>query len=118
MLIKIVKSKGHKDRYVPLSEYILILLRNYFKEYKPEIYLFNGQKTLNYSSTSCNKLVKKYIDNKYTFHTIRHSCFTHMLESGIDIKIIKELAGHSNIKTTEIYLHLSNKFISKIKTNI
>jgi len=116
MLIKIINSKGSKDRYVPLSNYILSLLRKYYLKYKPEIYLFNGQTKLQYSSTSCNKIVKKYIDNKYTFHTLRHSCFTHMIENGIDIKIIKDIAGHENIKTTEKYIKLSKKYISNIET--
>ena len=116
MLIKITNSKGGKDRYVPLSNYILILLREYYKKFKPDIYLFNGQSKLKYSPTSCNKLVKKYINTKYTFHSLRHSCFTHMIENGIDIKIIKEIAGHENIITTEKYIKLSNKFISSINT--
>jgi len=116
MLIKIVNSKGGKDRFVPLSDYILSLLRKYYLKYKPEIYLFNGQTKLQYSSTSCNKLVKKYIEEKYTFHSLRHSCFTHMIENGIDIKIIQDIAGHENIKTTEKYIKLSKKYISNVKT--
>ena len=116
MLIKISNSKGGKDRYVPLSVYILSLLRLYYKTYNPTTYLFNGQTKLQYSSTSCNKLVKKYINDKYSFHTLRHSCFTHMIENGIDIKIIQDIAGHEDIKTTEKYIKLSRKYISNIKT--
>jgi len=116
MLIKIINSKGSKDRYAPLSDYILSLLRLYYKTHKPKTYLFNGQTKLQYSSTSCNKIVKKYIDKKYSFHSLRHSCFTHMIENDIDIKIIKEIAGHEDIKTTEKYIKLSKKYISNIKT--
>jgi site-specific recombinase XerD len=118
MLIKIKQSKGKKDRYVPLSNNILILLRDYYNNYKPEEFLFNGQNKLQYSSTSCNKLVKKYISNKYHFHTLRHSCFTHLMESGTDLRIIQKIAGHSSSKTTEIYTHVSNKLLSNIKTPI
>lgn len=109
MIINIKQSKGRKDRLVPFSENNLDLLRIYFKEYKPIEYLFNGQNSLQYSTESCNKIVKKYIGIKYHFHTLRHSYATTLLESGIDIRIIQELLGHSNVKTTEIYTHVSTK---------
>lgn len=117
-IINILNSKGNKDRIVPLSENILKLLRNYYKIYKPKKYLFNGQNSLQYSSGSCNKIVKKYIGSEYSPHSLRHSCFTTMLESGIDLRTIQKIAGHSNIKTTTIYTHLNSKFLSKVKTPI
>lgn len=113
MIIFIKNSKGNKDRIVPLSENILFLLRKYYKKYKPIIYLFNGQKNIKYSKTSCNKLVKHYIGNDFHFHLLRHSCFTELTERGIDLRIIQKLAGHASSKTTEIYTHVSkNKLIS------
>lgn len=115
MIINIKNSKGRKDRIVPLSPNILNLLRNYYQEFKPKEYLFNGQNSLQYSSESCNMLVKKYIDTKYHFHLLRHSCFTHLIESGVDCRIIQKIAGHSNIKTTEIYTHVSTNILQKIK---
>lgn len=115
MLIHIKNSKGRKDRLVPLSSNVLNLLREYWKEYKPIEYLFNGQKSSKYSSSSCNAIVKKYINEKYHFHLLRHSCFTHLIENGTDCRIIQKIAGHSNIKTTEVYMQVSNIILSKIK---
>ena len=118
MIINIRQAKGKKDRIVPLSQTILELLREYFKQYKPKEYLFNGQNSLQYSSESCNKIVKKYLGEEYHFHLLRHSSFTSMLESGIDLRIIQKLAGHSSSKTTEIYTHVSTNILSKINLPI
>lgn len=114
MIINIKNSKGRKDRIVPLSPNILTLLRDYYQEFKPMEYLFNGQNSLQYSSESCNQLVKKYISPKYHFHLLRHSCFTHLIESGVDSRIIQKIAGHSNIKTTEIYMQVSTNILNKV----
>ena len=114
MLIHIKNSKGRKDRVVPLSENVLNILRDYFKEYKPKIYLFNGQFSDQYSSTSCNKIVKRYIGNDYHFHTLRHSNATALLEAGTDLRIIQKHLGHSSSKTTEIYTHVSNNILQKM----
>lgn len=113
-LILVENAKGNKDRYVPLSEKLLKTLREYFKEYRPIDYLFNGQKSLKYSTTSCNAIVKKYLGNQYHFHQLRHSSFTTMLESGTDIRIIQRIAGHKNVKTTQIYTHVSSQFLSQV----
>lgn len=118
MLIYINKSKGRKDRIVPLSQNVLWLLREYYKKYKPVDYLFNGQNSLQYSIGSCQKIFKKYIDSNDHIHTLRHSCFTNLLENGTDIRIIQKIAGHSNIKTTEIYTHISNNVLSKVNLPI
>ena len=114
MSIIIKQAKGKKDRILPLSSNMLILLRKYYKEYQPNVYLFNGQFSLQYSATSCNQLVKKYIGSQYHFHLLRHSCFTHLLESGIDLRIIQKMAGHSSSKTTEIYTHVSTQLLQNI----
>lgn len=114
MIINIRQAKGKKDRIVPLSEHILSLLREYYKSYHPKVYLFNGQDSLQYSSRSCNEIVKKYLGEDYHFHLLRHSCFTSLLESGTDIRIIQKIAGHSSSKTTEVYTHVSNQLLSKV----
>jgi integrase/recombinase XerD len=118
MLIHIKNAKGRKDRIVPLSKTVLELLRNYYKEYKPEEFLFNGQNTPQYSIGSCQKIYKKYIDSNSSIHTLRHSSFTNLLESGTDLRIIQKIAGHSSSKTTEIYTHVSNNMLSKVKLPI
>jgi len=118
MIINIRQAKGNKDRIVPLSENILILLREYYKEHKPKEHLFNGQNSLKYSHTSCNKIVKKYLGEQYHFHQLRHSSFTSLLEAGTDLRIIQKIAGHQNVKSTEIYTHVSNQTLSKVNLPI
>ena len=114
MIIHIKNAKGRKDRIVPLSQKVLNLLRDYFKEFKPKEYLFNGQTTNQYSIRSCQEIYKKYIDQSGHIHQLRHSCFTNLLENGTDLRIIQKIAGHSNVKTTEIYTHVSNQMLSKV----
>lgn len=118
MVITIRQSKGRKDRIVALSEKILDILRNYFKEYKPKEYLFNGQFDLQYSSTSCNQIVKKYLGKQYHFHLLRHSNATALLEAGTDLRIIQKHLGHASTKTTEIYTHVSTALLSKMQLPI
>jgi site-specific recombinase XerD len=118
MIIHIKNAKGKKDRIVPLSQRVLDLLRDYWKEYKPKEYLFNGQSGGKYSINSCQKIYKKYIDEASSIHTLRHSSFTNLLESGTDLRIIQKIAGHSSSKTTEIYTHVSNQLLSKVKLPI
>ena len=118
MIIIIKNAKGKKDRITPLSQNILELLRTYFKAFKPKIYLFNGQNSSQYSSGSCNQIAKKYLGKQYHFHLLRHSCFTTLLESGTDLRIIQKLAGHNSSKTTEIYTHVSTVLLNKIQLPI
>lgn len=114
MLIYIKNAKGRKDRVVPLSSNVLSLLREYFKQYRPVEFLFNGQKTKQYSIGSCQKIYKKYIEEKGHIHILRHSCATTLLENGTDLRIIQKILGHSNVKTTEIYTHVSTAILNKV----
>ncbi|MCK5730387.1 MAG: site-specific integrase [Draconibacterium sp.] len=121
MLIKISDGKGNKDRYTLLSTKLLEDLRIYYKEYKPNKWLFEGQTGGKYSAESVAKILKKAllrsgIRKKVTPHTLRHSFATHLLEQGIDLRYIQELLGHNNSKTTEIYTHVSNKQLGTIKS--
>jgi site-specific recombinase XerD len=121
MLIKINQGKGKKDRYVMLSEKLLLLLREYYKEYKPKEYMFEGQKGGKYSARSVQAIFKEAlrkskIKKEASVHTLRHSFATHLLESGSDIRIIQQLLGHSSIKTTQIYTQVSSLKISEIKS--
>ena len=118
MLVHIKNAKGRKDRVVPLSNKVLDLLRNYYKQYKPIEYLFNGQKSLQYSIKCCQNIYKKYIDKSTSIHTLRHSSATNLLENGTDIRIIQKILRHSNVKTTEIYAHVSNNILSNVKLPI
>ncbi len=113
MLITIKNGKGMKDRIVPLTEKILVLLRDYYKEYRPKEYLFEGQFGGQYSTGSCEKIIKKYIDDNVGFHLLRHSSFTSMLEGGTDLRVIQKIAGHRSSKTTEIYTHVSAQCLQR-----
>ena len=114
MLIHIKNAKGRKDRIVPLSQTVLDLFRVYYKQYKPKEYLFNGQNSVQYSIGSCQKIYKKYIDSASSIHCLRHSSATTLLENGTDVRIIQKILGHSNVKTTEIYTHVSNQILSRV----
>jgi site-specific recombinase XerD len=121
MQVFIERTKGKKDRYVNLPESILPQLRAYFTEYKPKVYLFEGQYGGQYSSRSAqqvfkNALLKAKINKTVGIHSLRHSFATHLLEQGTDIRFIQELLGHSDIKTTLLYTEVSDKSIRKIKS--
>ena len=118
MIIHIRNAKGKKDRVVPLSPTVLDLLREYWKSYKPNEYLFNGQSSNQYAVRSCQSIYKKYIDSNSSIHTLRHSSFTNLLENGTDLRIIQKIAGHSSSRTTEIYTHVSNAILSKVNLPI
>ncbi len=120
-VLLIRQGKGKNDRIVNLSPKLLELLRVYFKMYQPKTYLFEGQNTGQYSKRSVqqvfkNSLKKANISSPATVHTLRHSYATHLLENGTDIRIIKELLGHNDIKTTEIYTHITDVSKSKVKS--
>lgn len=120
MLIHIKQAKGKKDRYTLLSPAFVKILRDYYLAYKPEKYLFEGQKGGKYSNTSAQKVLKNAlfkagIRKKITLHSLRHSFATHLLEKGTDIRYIQELLGHSSPKTTMIYTHVTETSLKKIK---
>ncbi|NFG28831.1 integrase [Clostridium botulinum] len=122
MKIFVNKGKGNKDRYTILSQITLDVLRTYWKEYKPEEYLFPG-KLQNTPLTIRaielvvkNSLKKAGIKKKASLHTLRHSFATHLLEDGTDIFYIQKLLGHSSISTTTIYLHLRGIAYQTIKS--
>jgi integrase/recombinase XerD len=112
-LILIKCAKGKKDRLVTLSENIKKDIIAYQNTYKTKYYLFEGQDGGNYSPRSVQQifsaaLQKAQIETHATVHTLRHSYATHLIESGTDIRIVQELLGHSSLKTTEIYTHVTD----------
>jgi len=123
MLIKVENGKGGKDRYTLLSEKLLYELRQYYKEYQPKEYLFpsdfKGRTFLSYEtlrSTYEDARKKAGVNKGSGLHTLRHSFATHLLEAGCDLRKIQLLLGHKNLTTTMIYLHVSRKTLSKVKS--
>lgn len=121
MLIHVKGAKGKKDRYTILSKKVLDILRSYYLQFKPNDYLFEGQKGGKYSSESAGQvfkrsLIKVRINKRATLHTLRHSFATHLLEDGVGIAHIQKLLGHKNIKTTLIYTHIAQDSLFKIRS--
>lgn len=117
-IVSIRQSKGKKDRYTGISESCLNILREYFTQYRPKEYLFEGQYAGQYTTRSCEEIYHKYIDLDTSFHYLRHAGITSMIESGTNILAVGVAVGHSNPKTTQIYFHSSPKFLSQIPSPI
>ena len=121
-IVLLKNAKGKKDRIVPLSPKILVMLRDYYVTFKPQTYLFEGNiKGQAYDDRSLQQVMKQAlkkagITKPATLHWLRHSFATHLLESGTDLRYIQELLGHNSSKTTEIYTHVSTKSIQQIKS--
>ncbi|MEP7277410.1 MAG: tyrosine-type recombinase/integrase [Bacteroidota bacterium] len=122
MQICVERAKGKKDRYVNLSPVLLDILRTYIKEYKPspKIFLFESDTTKGAYPTRTVQQVFSQAKHKAGIlktvgvHSLRHSFATHLLDKGTDIRYIKDLLGHFNIRTTERYLHVSKKQLVNI----
>jgi integrase/recombinase XerD len=121
MRIHIRSGKGQKDRYVMLGESLLALLREYYKAARPKgEYLFPGRRPGCHLSTDSVSLVLRRIigqagfSKKITMHTFRHCFATHLMEAGTDIRILQVLLGHSSIRTTLRYTHITDRLVQKL----
>lgn len=123
MLINVEDGKGRKDRYTVLSKRLLPELRRYYQKYHPGPYLFpsnyHPRKDQPLTYASIRKIYEKArkragVKKGVGIHTLRHCFATHLLESGCDIRRIQVLMGHRRLSTTMIYLHVSQKILSKI----
>jgi integrase/recombinase XerD len=121
-LLFIRQSKGKKDRVVPIGEKIIEMLRDYYKAYRPKVWLFEGQVVgEKYSERSLQLVLTRAVEKAkiakpVSLHWLRHSYATHLLENGTDLRYIQELLGHSSSRTTEIYTHVSTKNLQKIRS--
>ena len=120
-LIHVRQGKGKKDRYTLLSKPLVGKLSEYRARYNPETWLFERETGVQFSESIVSKKLKEIaleagITKRVYPHLFRHSFATHLIEQGTDLKIVQELLGHNNIKTTEVYVHIADTYKSKIKS--
>ncbi|MEN8183773.1 MAG: site-specific integrase [Myxococcota bacterium] len=122
MIIHVRQGKGRKDRIVPLSPILLATARQHWLTERPRKFLFPGQDPKRPISTSTiAKIVRNAgkaarIKKTVTTHTLRHTFATHHLEAGTDLRTLQLLMGHTSLKTTSLYLHVSTERIRSAKT--
>lgn len=120
MVIHVRAGKGGKDRYTVLSERLLAFLRDYFREHRPQGWLFPGQTNAAHVTPDAARRVFRLaadsagISKHITPHVLRHCFATHLLESGVDIAVIRTLLGHGSLRATEIYTHVSVEHIGRV----
>ena len=116
-LLHIHQGKGGKDRYVPLPSTCLKMLRQHWLTHRNPLWLFpspledDGNHPMNESGVQrafCAALQESGIHKKATVHTLRHSYATHLLEAGVNLRIIQSYLGHASPATTAIYTHLTS----------
>jgi len=118
--IRVEQSKGRKDRYTLLSAPLLPELRRYYRQYRPQTYLFEGKKPgVPLATETIQKVFKGAkesagITKKATVHTLRHCFATHLMENGVDLLTIKKLLGHRSIQTTLRYVHVRHDHIRAV----
>jgi len=124
MMIRLCQAKGNKDRYTLLGERTLKRLRLYWRAYRPKEWLFP---TKGLDKPLCPSTIQRVfkravqdagIKKQVSVHTLRHSFATHLLEAGTDLYYIQRLLGHTTAKTTALYLHVTRRDITKIKSPI
>jgi len=117
MMIRIEQGKGRKDRYVMLSAHLLAVLRSYWREERPATWLFPGHDASRpLSRGSVDKIFARArersgIKKRITPHSLRHSFATHLLERGVNIRVIQRLLGHRSLRSTEIYTHVAETYV-------
>lgn len=122
MMLKVNQGKGRKDRLLPLSEVLLSHLRDHYLRYRPQSWLFPRRydRTRHMGANAMALAIahaRHAIDDKpATPHTLRHCFATHLLEAGTDIRIVQVLLGHSYLKTTMVYAHVTQKQVMGVES--
>ncbi|MEG2727207.1 MAG: tyrosine-type recombinase/integrase, partial [Bacilli bacterium] len=116
-------SKGRKERIIPISSISSYYLKIYIENYRALLikkndnnYIFLNNRGVVLTRNGFNLILKDIvlkqgITSYITPHTLRHSFATHLIEAGADVRSVQELLGHENVTTTEIYLHVANKYV-------
>jgi integrase/recombinase XerD len=121
MVIHIRRSKGHKDRFVPLSPKLLEQLRTYWRACHPRDVLFPGRDPARRMGATafrmlCRRAARRaQITKRVHPHLLRHSFATHLLEAGVDVRTIQVLLGHSSLRTTARYTHVSSERLHSVR---
>jgi site-specific recombinase XerD len=121
-VIRIEQGKGRKDRYVPLSPILLAILREYWKIFRPKTWLFpNPHEDKPLVTRTIWEVVRKAsvaagIRKKVRTHSLRHAFATHLMDKGVNIRIIQTLLGHRSLRTTELYTHVSKASLLDTKS--
>ena len=122
MIIRVEQGKGKKDRNVMLADSLLQTLRAYWKQERPRGWLFpgqNGQQPLNATIFQRAFVVAKQaarIEKRVSFHTLRHSFATHLMESGVSVRTIQALLGHRSLNTTQRYTHVAGDYLRETRS--
>ena len=124
MVVRVEQGKGRKDRYVMLSPVLLATLREYWKIARPKTWLFQHQ---HLDKPICTGTMRKIVQKareaagtrkRLTTHSLRHAFATHLLEKGVNIRVIQTLLGHRSLRSTEIYTHVSRTYLQDTKSPI
>jgi integrase/recombinase XerD len=122
MMLRVEQGKGQRDRYVMLSPQLLELLRDWWRAARPQVWIFPGQnpinpmtpRQLNRAVTAAKNLAG--ISKRISPHTLRHSFATHLLEQGVDIRVIQVLLGHAKLETTALYTRVAVNTARDVKS--
>ena len=123
MMLHVHRGKGAKDRYVPLPQSTVLLLRQYWNTHRNPVWLFPAPgRDRKQAATATRPMLKSTVQGalrrvvqqlglrkRISMHTLRHSYATHLLEAGVNLRLIQQYLGHRSIQTTMIYLHLTRK---------
>jgi site-specific recombinase XerD len=122
MILRVEQGKGKKDRNVMLGPALLDTLRAYWKLYKPRVWLFPGhdpKQPLNETMIQrafAEAKREARIAKPVSFHSLRHSFATHLLESGVNVRTIQALLGHASLGTTERYTHVAGQYLRETQS--